>query len=399
MSKFKKTIARRDFLKRTVQLGAALGSLGGLADRVVAATGRTAVSMPHRELGTTGANIPIIQLGTSQWLNTTYDRIMHRCYREGVRALDTALSYGWGTSHRAIATFLGQVRDRKGIWLTSKSGDEDPEDFSRDLDRVLEELRTDYLDLYLMHSVNSLDMLEPGYLKNGEKLRKSGKTRFFGFSCHGSRVVPLMNRAAKVGGIDAILFRYNFRRYGDLELNRAIDACRKAGIGLMAMKTNGGVSTEAEKVVNFRSRNFTLGQAKLKAVWEDDRIDTIVSEMDSLRIVKENVAAAKSEQSLAAGEWEQLHRLADMTAHLACNGCAHLCEGAIGGAIPIADPLRFLMYDECHGDRARARRLYRAIPDALRDTRNVDLAAASRACPQGIDIAARLEAARKALAA
>ncbi len=34
-----------------------------------------------------------------------------------------------------------------------------------------------------------------------------------------------------------------------------------------------------------------------------------------------------------------------------------------------------------------------------RYTRNVDLAAASRACPQGIDIAARLEVARKALAA
>ncbi len=37
-----------------------------------------------------------------------------------------------------------------------------------------------------------------------------------------------MRKAVQVGGIDAILFRYNFRRYGDRDLNLALDACKKA---------------------------------------------------------------------------------------------------------------------------------------------------------------------------
>ena len=61
-----------------------------------------------------------------------------------------------------------------------------------------------------MHGINRTSMLDKDYLRLGDELRKSGKTRFFGFSCHGGRVVELMNKAAQTGGIDVILFRYNF---------------------------------------------------------------------------------------------------------------------------------------------------------------------------------------------
>ena len=90
----------------------------------------------------------------------------------------------------------------------------------------------------------------------------------------------------------------------------------------MAMKTNASVPDEAEKVVRFRSQRFTVDQAKLKSVWADERIDSLLSEMDSIRVMRENIAAAKSGHSLTAGEWRQLNQLAAHTAHLACNGCA-----------------------------------------------------------------------------
>ncbi len=70
-------------------------------------------TMPHHELGATGATIPILILGTSQRLDPVYDKIMHRCFKGGVTAVDTALSYGWGASHRAVANFVSQIGDRK----------------------------------------------------------------------------------------------------------------------------------------------------------------------------------------------------------------------------------------------------------------------------------------------
>ncbi len=396
-------LKRRNFLKAAVASTVAAGTLSATAAQAETASSKkdvvkAASKIPRKLLGTTGASVPILQLGTSQRLDPKYDRIMHRCFKEGVDYFDTALSYGWGSSHRAIANFLKQMGDRKNIWLTSKSGSEDPDELIRDIDQCLSELETDYLDLYLMHGVNDTDLLGKDFIRAGEKLRKSGKTRFFGFSCHSGNVVELMNLAAKVGGIDAILFRYNFRRYGDRELNLAIDACKKAGIGLMAMKTMGSVPSGAEKVVKFQSQDFTLAQAKLKSVWADERIDTVVSEMDSVRVTRENVAAAKTEKSLAASDMHQLHQLAAQTAHLSCQGCSNLCEASVAQNVRIADTLRFLMYHECYGQAEKAQALYRALPQEERQFNNVDFTAATKICPQGIDIENRIKHAQNLLA-
>lgn len=357
-----------------------------------------ATGIPSREFGKTGIQVPIMQLGTAQRLDPRYDKVMHGAFSAGVTWFDTALAYGWGSSHRAIANFLTQIGERKSLWLTSKSGASSVSGLSQGIDQARNELRTDYLDLYLMHGIDDLRMLDREYLTLGEQLKAQGKIRFFGFSCHDGNVVGLMNKAAEVGGIDAILFRYNFRRYGDLALNRAIEACHLAGIGLLAMKTQGSVPRDLESVVDFRSNNFTLGQAKLKSAWADERITSIVSEMDSVQYVRENVAAARSEESLTAEESHQLNQLAALTAHYACNGCNHLCEGTLGREVAIAGPLRFLMYYECYGKTDRAQALYRAIPASAREVSDQELQQARSVCPQGIDIPARLRRARELLA-
>ena len=391
---------RRDFLQKAAATTAAgaLAVSGASASAANKPRG-TSGPMPMRVLGATGERVPVLHLGTSQRLDQRYDKVMHRSLKSGVTWFDTALSYGWGSSHSAINNFLTQVGDRKQLFLTSKSGSGSPRGLASGLDQALEELGTDYIDLYLMHGIDDEDMLEKSFIQAGEQFKKSGKTRFFGFSCHDGNVAGLLNKAAKVGGIDAILFRYNFRRYGDLELNRAMDACHKAGIGLLAMKTMGSVPRELEAVSDFRSQNFTLGQAKLKSVWADERVASICSEMDSVQRVRENVAAAKTEQNLTAEESHQLNRLAALTSNYSCEGCKHLCEQAAGGGVRIAEQLRYLMYHDAYdGKEARARELFESIPAR---SRAISVAQASRAaavCPQGIDIAAQLDRAREVLA-
>jgi diketogulonate reductase-like aldo/keto reductase len=166
-----KDIGRRRFLKTTLASALTLG----VTDRTKAdaltleGNGRMRLAqknkMPRRELGSTGVTLPILQLGTSQPMDPTYDKVMHLCFREGVDAFDTALSYGWGSSHKAIANFIQQIGDRKKIWITSKSHSSSPGGLIDDIDKCLEELKTDYLDLYLMHQAYDTAMLGKSYIR------------------------------------------------------------------------------------------------------------------------------------------------------------------------------------------------------------------------------------------
>jgi len=407
--KQRKPTSRRDFLKTAAATGAGLGLAGSLAGGAVRAAdpaagesgaAQPADSVPRRKFGSTGETVPILMLGCAQRFDARYDRILHRAFKEGVDYLDTALAYADGWSHRTIAPFIQQVGDRKKLWITSKGSAKKGtvESFSGDLDTCLEQLETDYLDLYLMQGVDDPAHLEPEFIKMGEALRKSGKTRFFGFACHGGNVAELMEKAARVGGIDAIMLRYSFARYGDLELNRAIDTCKKAGIGLIAMKAQESVPDDQAAVVRFRSADFTLAQAKLKAVWADERIDAAVSHMDNTTKLAENVAAAKSPVQLSMVDFQQLRRLAVATAGYSCHGCSHICESRIDGEVRVADTLRFLMYHECYGERDEARKLYGALRPPERSIEHVSFRRAEAACPQGIRIAERLALARRLLA-
>jgi len=305
-----KATSRRSFLKAAAISSVGVTVAGGSAVAADAPKEPTSTALPDRvprkNLGSTGQSIPILLVGCAQKFDPKYDKILHRAFKEGVDYLDTAIVYADGQSHRTIAPFIKQIGDRSKLWITSKGPSKNAtvESYTKDLDRCLEELETTYLDLYFMHFVDDPKFLEPEYIKMGERLRSSKKTRFFGFSCHGDHQVELLNKAAKVGGIDAIMFRYSFAKYGDLELNKAIDACRKAGIGLIAMKTQDSVPGDQEDVLRFKSQQFTLAQAKLKAVWADERIDAAVSHLDNTKKLAENVAAAKAPAQLTMGEFQ-----------------------------------------------------------------------------------------------
>jgi hypothetical protein len=397
---------RRDLFKRAVVIGAGLGLAGGAAHARESDSLRIAQAantVPRKQLGTTGADVPVLLLGCSQKFDPVYDKVLHGCFREGINYLDAAQAYAGGQCHKTLAAFIDQV-GRKNLWITSKvmlNGKTcTPDMYSSRLEQsILPDSRIDSVEMFFMHSVDDLRQLEPEFIRMGDDLKKRGLTRFFGFSCHRGNVVELMNKAASLGApaVDCIQFRYSFAEYGDMELNKAIDACKKAGIGLIAMKTQASVPQDSQKVLDFQSKDFNLPQAKIKAVWADDRIDALSSEMTNTQQIRENTDAAKTLAQLSMQDFHELNRYAAQTASYRCRGCSHLCEPHAHG-VKIADTLRYLMYAECYGKAGRARELYNELAAAERAFEGVDLTAATRACPQKIDIARRLADAKALLA-
>jgi len=193
------------------------------------------------------------------------------------------------------------------------------------------------------------------------------------------------------------MFRYNFRTYGDKELNLAMDAAHKANIGLIAMKTQAAEASFEGAWKKFeKTGKWTKHQAVLKAVWSDARISAAVSHMDSLEKLQQNIAAALDDQKLGAADWSSIERYARATRGDACDGCGQLCGAALQGSVDIASTLRCVMYHDVYGDADKARRVFSQLPASTRALEG-DFAAASRACPHGVDVARHMERAREIL--
>ena len=84
---------------------------------------------------------------------------------------------------------------------------------------VSERLRTDYVDCYYIHGISSGDaacriLREPGVKAAFKKMKKAGKVRFAGLSCHDARLPEILEAAAEVGWIDQVMIKYNFRDVG-----------------------------------------------------------------------------------------------------------------------------------------------------------------------------------------
>ena len=386
------SMPRRDFLK--VVAAAGFGSL------LPAAAETLAPKIPKRPFGKTGVEVPILSLG-GMFDIPNNQLILRRCLDWGVTYWDTADCYEGGRSEPGFGRFFEKnPASRKNVFLVTKSCARDIPGMTQLLTRSLERMKTDYIDLYFLHGIGSIDDVTPDMKAWVSNRKKEGKIRFFGFSTH-RHMEDCLEGAARLGWIDGIMFSYNFRLMHKDGMKRAVDACEQAGIGLTAMKTQGGGSVKADSekeralAGRFLETGFTPEQAKLKAVWANPQIACICSQMPNTRILNANIAAALDRTTLDTAEMEALERYARDTASDYCTGCANLCGAAARGA-PISDAMRCLMYYRHYSDPVLARAEFARIAPALQ-LGAASRAAAEAACPNHLPIGALVDEARRLL--
>jgi predicted aldo/keto reductase-like oxidoreductase len=381
--------SRRDFFKTVALSGA--GSLLAPAAHLAEAADSN-LQVPQRPFGNSGINVSILSLGGM--FNIASNQIMLRqAMRWGVTYWDTADCYQNGSEKGIGKYFSKYPEDRQKVFLVSKADDPSPRGMSRLLDRSLDRMQTDYIDLYFVHGIYRIDEMDDSTRIWAEKAKAAGKIRLFGFSTH-SNMEACMLAAARLGWIDGIMMTYNYRLMHTDRMQRAVDACVKAGIGLTAMKTQGGGSvrtdtdTELKLAGRFMQKGFSDAQAKLMAVWQNPQIASICSQMPNMSILMANTAAAMDKTELSATDRKLLQQYARETHRDYCAGCSAICQSAIGEKAPIADVMRYLMYCRSYGDRDYARAEYRKIPPEIRQRlTGIDYAAAEKKCPQKMAIA------------
>src|SRR4051812_24792672 len=145
--------------------------------------------LPRRPLGKTGVDVTILNQGT--WKSPdSLDRLLRMGYASGIRYIDTAKSYG---SEPGVARYFEGMPagTRKEYFLVTKDHPRTPRDLIARLDERLAALKTDYVDLFFIHGigagypVDSIDWPKSKELKETiDAIKKSGKAKFVGFSCH-----------------------------------------------------------------------------------------------------------------------------------------------------------------------------------------------------------------------
>ncbi len=162
--------------------------------------------------------------------------VVGRCIDLGATFIDTANAYS--TSEERIGKAI--AGRRAGLYLATKSTARDREGVERHLNKSLEKLGVDYIDLYQFHGVSSTADLEGVLDPNGpravvEEARKAGKIRHIGITSHS---MDTAIAAVKTDQFETIMFPFNF--VANEAAEELLPLAREHDVGFIAMKPLAG---------------------------------------------------------------------------------------------------------------------------------------------------------------
>jgi predicted aldo/keto reductase-like oxidoreductase len=301
----------------------------------------------YRTLGRTGLRLPVVSIGSDYAAN-----LVPMALEEGVVYVHTSSSYSEGNPERQLgAVFRSVARDSfviatspdlpyqydRRIDRTLDLGKiPNPERIAESLEASLRRLRLDHVDIFYLTSIGTREttLYEP-YMKVYERLKKEGKTRFVGVGTH-SNEPEVIRAAAESGFWDVILTAYNFRQSHQDEIRKAIGQAARAGMGVVAMKTQAGVYWSGTRTrINMK--------AALKWVLQDENVHTTIpacSNYDQMRedlsVMEDLTLTPEERRDLRLGETQGI-------SSLYCEQCAR-CLPQCPAGLDIPTVMRASMY-------------------------------------------------------
>jgi aryl-alcohol dehydrogenase-like predicted oxidoreductase len=146
--------------------------------------------IPRRALGRTGEKLTIVGMGGARFHLIPFEEgaaLVRRAYELGINYFDMARSYWDGRAEEVYGASIPAFR--KNIFLTTKSGQRGARQATAELETSLKTMKTDYVDLWQMHGINSKEDVQKtlapgGALEAFVAAKKAGKCRFIGFTGH-----------------------------------------------------------------------------------------------------------------------------------------------------------------------------------------------------------------------
>lgn len=269
-------------------------------------------------LGKTGLEIGRVGFGgiPIQKVNANVVRQLLISLKEnGGNYIDTAR--GYTVSEEFLGKALKGMRD--DFVIATKSMARGYEDMKRDIDISLNNLQTDYIDLYQVHnpSLEQLNIVisENGALQALKEAKEEGKIGHIGLTAHSIEVFKI---ALDMDWIETIMFPFNIVENQGLD---CIRQCKEKDIGFIAMKPLAGGAIED-------------GTLALRYIASYPEVTVIIPGMASLEEVEENTKAINNDGPLSQEENANILKIKEALKENFCRRCNYCAPCSVNIQIP-----------------------------------------------------------------
>jgi aryl-alcohol dehydrogenase-like predicted oxidoreductase len=219
---------------------------------------------------------------------------LRRAYDLGTNFFDTADVYGRGHSEELIGQALGDVRPH--VLIATKAGIDfyrgeptrnnfDPQYIRTAIERSLERLRTDYIDLFQLHNPPQKLARETGIWEELRLLQREGKVRYFGVSCRTANDAVAYMRAAEA--------QDDPRALGDtlqVAYNLLDQEAAAKDVFIEAHRHDWGIISRVPLASGVLSGRYTAGHHfppnDFRADWSSERLADSAARVEALRFLE-----------------------------------------------------------------------------------------------------------------
>ncbi len=367
--------------------------------------------MQYRDFGKTGLKVSPIGFGMMRPPadndgNVDEQRaikMLRDAIDNGLNYVDTAFNYHGGNSEKITGkALLDGYREKVHLatkapaWMF-KSGD----DFDTILDKQLQRLQTDHIDIYMLHAMNAIafekKVMRYGVMERIEAAKAAGKIKYIGFSFHDK--LDVFKNICDSYNWDFCQIQLN---YLDTEYQAGIEGLKYAASKGMAVSImeplRGGylanVPTAVKKV--FDETGKSPVEWGLDYLWNMPEVSIVLSGMSTEEQIADNLAyAARSSAGMFSEEdnkvIEKVQGIFASYDTIPCTGCSYCLPCPKGVGIPY----NFLVYNNYKTDgnfEAEKKRYEEWIPMfGQKASGCIACHKCEEVCPQHIKIADKLK--------
>ncbi|WP_297282220.1 aldo/keto reductase [uncultured Anaerococcus sp.] len=328
----------------------------------------------------------------------TSSKIMLEAIDKGLTYIDTAYPYHDGMSEKFVGEFLEENNLRDKIKLTTKLPCwlvKEKDDFYKLLNEQLDNLRTDHLDFYLLHSLDInrfRQMVELGVFDFLDEIKQKGLVKNVGFSFHDE--YPAFEEIIKAYDWDFCQIQLN---YLDINYQAGLagyELAKEMNIPVVIMEPiKGGRLANPPEEINKLLKDFTdlsPAQEALKFPLSLDNVMTVLSGMNDIEQVRENleIASKVDYDSLSKEDidfYEKAREIYKSREQIGCTACEYCLPCTVDINIPKVFSLwnNAYLYDEAEKSIDQYKEY---LKDGVSPTECIECEKCEGICPQNLEI-------------